>query len=115
AGADVPVIVVGSADELDCIARARDAGANDHVLIPVAQPDFHMRASRQLLGQRAPPAARDPIEPPAEPAVDPDHRYPEGSRPAYDTLLRLIDVIPRMICVTGRDGRYLLVNRLFAA
>ena len=29
--------------------------------------------------------------------------------------MRLIDVIPRMICVTGRDGRYLLVNRAFAA
>ena len=26
------------------------------------------------------------------------------SRQGYATLLRLIDVIPRMICVTGRDG-----------
>ena len=30
-------------------------------------------------------------------------------------LVRVIDIIPRMVCVTGRDGRYLLVNRRFAA
>ena len=29
--------------------------------------------------------------------------------------MRLIDVIPRMLCVTGRDGRYLLVNRMYAS
>ena len=33
----------------------------------------------------------------------------------HEMLVRIIDVIPRMVCVTGRDGRYLLVNRRFAA
>ncbi len=50
-----------------------------------------------------------------DPAVEADRRGPEGSGQAYQTLLRLIDVIPRMICVTGPDGRYLLVNRMFAS
>src|SRR4029077_4024493 len=33
--ADVPVIVVGSAEDFDSIERARSAGAVDHLLIPV--------------------------------------------------------------------------------
>jgi PAS domain S-box-containing protein len=138
--ANVPVIVVGAQDDFDCIARAREAGAGDHLLIPVDHRDFRIRARGQLLGQRAPPRAGDEIAPvdewpvderpvdkrpvdkrpvgePAseEPPGEAGRRYPEGSRQAYETLLRLIDVIPRMICVTGRDGRYLLVNRLFAS
>jgi PAS domain S-box-containing protein len=128
--ADVPVIVVGTQDDFDCIARARDAGAGDHLLIPVDHRDFRLRARSQLLRQRAvtrtgneiapdvdPPGAEPPGGEPAdeEPASEAGRRYPEGTRQAYETLLRLIDVIPRMICVTGRDGRYLLVNRLFAS
>ncbi len=117
-GAQVPVIVVGSDHDLDCIERAREAGAADHVLIPVDPRDFRIRARSQLARPRLPPRGGDEIapavEPPAEQPVEADRRYPEGSRQAYETLLRLIDVIPRMICVTGRDGRYLLVNRLFA-
>lgn len=121
--ADVPVIVTGSADDFDCIARARAAGANDHLLIPVDHRDFRIRARSQLLRQRAPASAADEIEAVEEPAEEPadednaslGRRPPEGTRQAYDTLLRLIDVIPRMICVTGRDGRYLLVNRQFAS
>ena len=107
------MIVVGSDQDLDAIERARAAGAADHILVPVDQRDFHIRARGQLrrpaAGRSAAPAA-EPV-PAEEPAADADRRSPEGSRRAYETLLRLIDVIPRMICVTGRDGRYLLVNR----
>jgi PAS domain S-box-containing protein len=122
---DVPVIVVGAQDDFDCIARARGAGAGDHLLIPVDHRDFRIRARNQLLRQRAPARSGNDIAPAKEPTrEDPeweDHpaesgrRFPEETRQAYETLLRLIDVIPRMICVTGRDGRYLLVNRLFAS
>jgi two-component system cell cycle sensor histidine kinase PleC len=110
AGADVPVIVVGAQEDFDCIERAREAGAGDHLLIPVDHRDFRIRARGQLLRQRGPRGAGEENAP-----GEANPRYPEGSRQAYETLLRLIDVIPRMICVTGRDGRYLLVNRLFAS
>jgi PAS domain S-box-containing protein len=117
-GALVPVIVVGSDHDLDCIERARDAGAADHVLTPVDLRDFRIRARSQLAKPRAPPGGNDEIAPAdelvEEPPGEADRRYPEGSRQAYETLLRLIDVIPRMVCVTGRDGRYLLVNLMFA-
>jgi two-component system, cell cycle sensor histidine kinase PleC len=113
--ATVPVIVIGSDQDLDAVERARAAGAADHILVPVDQRDFHVRAWAQL--HRPVPA-----EVPAagsiggeEAALDADRRSPEGSRRAYETLLRLIDVIPRMLCVTGRDGRYLLVNRMYAS
>jgi len=124
-GALVPVIVVGSEAEFDCIERAREAGAGDHLLIPVDHRDFRIRARSQLLRRREPRGAGEEIapvdqRPVGEPAIEEaagaaNRRYPEGSRQAYETLLRLIDVIPRMICVTGPDGRYLLVNRLFAS
>jgi PAS domain S-box-containing protein len=107
--ADVPVIVVGADADFNCIERAREAGAGDHLLIPVDHRDFRIRALGQLALRRAPGGTSD------DPAGEADQRYPEGSRQAYETLLRLIDVIPRMICVTGPDGRYLLVNRLFAS
>ncbi len=112
---DVAVIVIGSEEDFDCIERAREAGAGDHLLIPVDHRDFRIRAANQLLGPRVlrgPGAESAPVE---DPAIEANRRYPERSRQAYETLLRLIDVIPRMICVTGPDGRYLLVNRLFAA
>ena len=119
-GATVPVIVVGAEEDFDCVERARDAGAADHLLIPVDQRDFCIRALSQLRRTRAPRRGGDDEITPVDQsaievrAVEADRRYPEGSQQAYQTLLRLIDVIPRMICVTGRDGRYLLVNRLFA-
>ena len=103
---DVPVIVIGAGEDLDRIERARAAGAGDHLLVPVDQRDFRVRVRSQLRRSRA---SGDEATSAAE------RRYPEGSRQAYETLLRLIDVIPRMICVTGRDGCYLLVNRAFAA
>jgi PAS domain S-box-containing protein len=111
--AAIPVIVVGSDQDLDRIERARQAGAVDHLLIPVDQRDFGIRVRAQLR-QRGPPAQE--VAAPAEIArIEHDRRQAERSRQAYETLLRLIDAVPRMFCVTGRDGRYLLVNRLFAA
>ena len=119
------MIVVGAQDDFDRIARARGAGAGDHLLIPVDHRDFRIRARNQLLRQRAPTRAGNDIAPVEEPTreepacedppAESGRRFPEETRQAYETLLRLIDVIPRMICVTGRDGRYLLVNRLFAS
>ena len=117
----VPVIVIGSDQDLDAIERARVAGAADHFLVPVDQRDFHIRAWAQLrrpvpieAAAAAPASAAEP-PPEDEGRLDADRRSPEGSRRAYETLLRLIDVIPRMLCVTGRDGRYLLVNRMYAS
>jgi PAS domain S-box-containing protein len=109
---EIPVIVVGSEQEFDAIERARDAGAVDHLLIPIDQRDFAVRVRSQL---RQDSRSRDESRAvrPAAPPTEIDHR-PPGTRQAYETLLRLVDVIPRMICVTGHDGRYLLVNRLFA-
>ena len=107
-GAAIAVIVIGGADDFAAIERARAAGADDHALIPLDGRDFRLRAHSQLQRRRA--LATEG----GESSATDERRYPEGSRQAYETLLRLIDVIPRMICVTGRDGRYLLVNRAFA-
>jgi two-component system, cell cycle sensor histidine kinase PleC len=115
--AAVPVIIIGSDQDLDAVQRARAAGAADHILVPVDQREFQIRAWAQLR-RSAPAEAAATATPPTqseESALDADRRSPEGSRRAYETLLRLIDVIPRMLCVTGRDGRYLLVNRMYAA
>ena len=113
--ADVPVIVVGFEEDFDCIERAREAGAGDHLLLPVDHREFRIRARSQLLRPSAPRGTGEEIAPVEEPVAEASRRNPEASGQAYETLLRLIDVIPRMICVTGPDGRYLLVNRLFAS
>ena len=107
-GIEIPVVVIGSEHELEPIERARRAGAVDHLLVPIGRREFEIRV-RSLLARGAVSGRGGEEKTPA------DRRYPEGSRQAYETLLRLIDVIPRMICVTGRDGRYLLVNRMFAS
>jgi PAS domain S-box-containing protein len=113
--ADVPVIVVGFEEDFDCIERAREAGADDHLLIPVDYREFRIRARNHLRRPRAPRGRGEEIAAVEQPAAEASRRNPDGSGQAYQTLLRLIDVIPRMICVTGPDGRYLLVNRLFAS
>ena len=116
--AGVPVIVVGSDADLDAIEQARASGAVDHLLIPLDPSEFRIRAHAQLRRRRALPEEREDEtgEATADRAGGPSGQpFPAGARHAYETLLRLIDVIPRMICVTARDGRYLLVNRMFAS
>src|SRR5437016_13632965 len=44
-----PVIVIGAPEELDCIERAREAGAVDHMLVPIDPGDFRVRVRAQLL------------------------------------------------------------------
>jgi PAS domain S-box-containing protein len=113
--ADVPILVVGSDEDGAAIERTLDAGAADHLLIPVDPVDFRLRASRQLR------RGRDRRR------LDSDRGLAEGSaaaanpgdapglRRAHEMLLRIVEIIPRMICVTDREGRYLVVNRQFAS
>ena len=49
--AGIPIIVVGSDQDLDAIERARAAGAADHILVPIDQRDFHIRARAQLVAR----------------------------------------------------------------
>jgi two-component system, cell cycle sensor histidine kinase PleC len=106
-----PVIVVGCPEESGPIERALEAGAADHLLTPIDPVDFRLRAQRQL---RARPVRRSRAEPIAA-ANDANRPEPAGLRRAHEMLLRVIDIIPRMICVTDQDGRYLVVNRHFAS
>src|SRR5207253_7430657 len=62
----------------------------------------------------AEPRAAPPPVVASEPGGEGDRRS-DGLRRVHEMLVRIIDVMPRMVCVTGRDGRYLLVNRRFAA
>jgi PAS domain S-box-containing protein len=98
--ANIPVILIGSDQDLDCVERGREAGADDHMLVPIDQREFGIRVRSQLRARRG---GASPAETAREQA------QAERSGQAYEMLLR------RMFCVTGRDGRYLLVNRLFAA
>ena len=111
---DVPVIVIGAEEDLDCLERAREAGAADHVLLPINHRDFRLRVRSLLRSQRR--AIRNGRERPRPEGGPTDgERRQDGLRQAHEMLLRIIDAIPRMICVTGEDGRYVLVNRQFAS
>jgi PAS domain S-box-containing protein len=112
--AEVPVIVIGTDEEFDCIERAREAGATDHLISPFDHRDFRLRARRQISPRRAELRAAPPPVAASEPGGAVDRRA-DGLRRVHEMLVRIIDVIPRMVCVTGRDGRYLLVNRRFAS
>ena len=109
--AAVPVMVVGGPEESGSIERALEAGAADHLLTPIDPVDFRLRAQRPL---RARPIRRSRAEPIAA-ANDANRPEPAGLRRAHEMLLRVIDIIPRMICVIDQEGRYLVVNRQFAA
>ena len=112
--AEVPVIVIGTDEEFDCIERAREAGATDHLISPFDHRDFQLRARRQISPRRVELRAVPPPVAASEPAGAVDRRA-DGLRRVHEMLVRIIDVIPRMVCATGRDGRYLLVNRRFAS
>ena len=107
---EAPVIVIGAEEDLDCVERARDAGAADHLLLPINHRDFRLRVRSLLRSQRGRPRASLRSGDAAE-----GERRQDGLRQAHEMLLRIIDAIPRMICVTGEDGRYVLVNRQFAS
>ena len=51
--AEVPVIVIGTDEELNCIERACEAGAADHLISPFDHRDFLLRARRQIAPRRA--------------------------------------------------------------
>ena len=112
--ADVPIIVIGAEEDLDCLERARDAGAVDHLLLPINHRDFRLRA-RNALAPHRDRLRGDPNHPPPPGRTREGERRQDGLRQAHERLLRILDAIPRMICVTGEDGRYLLVNRQFAS
>jgi PAS domain S-box-containing protein len=112
--AEVPIIVIGAEEDLDCLERAREAGATDHLLLPINHRDFRLRARSQLAPFRDRPRGGPDHPPPNGRARDGERRQ-DGLRQAHEMLLRVLDAIPRMICVTGQDGRYLLVNRHYAA
>jgi PAS domain S-box-containing protein len=112
--ADVPIIVIGAEEDLDCLERARDAGAVDHLLLPINHRDFRLRARNALAPHRG--RRRGDSNQPSPPGRTREgERRQDGLRQAHERLLRILDAIPRMICVTGEDGRYLLVNRQFAS
>jgi len=110
----VPVIVIGAEEDLDCLERAREAGAADHLLLPVNHRDFRLRA-RSLLRLHRNRLRGEPDHPPPNSRPAEGGRRQDGLRQAHEMVLRILDAIPRMICVTGQDGRYLLVNRQFAS
>jgi PAS domain S-box-containing protein len=113
--ADIPVMVVGAQEEVGPIERALDAGAADHLFMPIDHVDFRLRAHRQLRG-RSGRRGVDGEDATADAAgIESNRPDAHGLRRAHETLLRIIDIIPRMICVTDREGRYLVVNRQFAS
>jgi PAS domain S-box-containing protein len=112
--ADVPVIVIGAEEDLDCLERAREAGAADHLLLPINHRDFRLRARNALAPHRDRVRGGPNPSPPSGRMRDGERRQ-DGLRQAHEMLLRVLDAIPRMICVTGEDGRYVLVNRQFAS
>jgi PAS domain S-box-containing protein len=105
-----PVLVVGDQDGASAIESALDAGAAEYLFTPIDPVDFRLRARRLLKRRGERPTIAE-----GEAADHPERPDPLGLRRAHETLLRIIDIIPRMICVTDRDGRYLVVNRQFAS
>ncbi len=96
------------------IERALEAGAADFLLAPIDPADFRLRAGRQLRRRAGRHRIADDPTAAETGVVDGIRPDAPGLRRAHETLLRIIDIIPRMICVTDREGRYLVVNRQFA-
>src|SRR5262249_2512043 len=111
--AEVPVIVVAPYEDRDCIGRALAAGAADHLLSPVDHDEFRTRVGN-LLRLRHPPAMPEVAE--DEPPVPWAERAAAPPLPeVHERLLHMLDAIPAMVCATAADGRYVFVNREFAA
>jgi PAS domain S-box-containing protein len=114
--AEVPAIVVAAFEERDCIARALDAGAADHLLSPVDHREFHARAGN-LLRLRAYERANRPFFAPLEAVPAQPLPTPSAARNLsreHERLLRVIDAVPVLVCATDRDGRYIFCNQRFA-
>ena len=96
---DTPVIIVGDREDSAAIERALDAGANDYVLTPIDPADFSLRARTQLKRRSDRRAIAAAGENSGGEGNRPDR---QGLRRAHETLLRIIEILPRMICVTDR-------------
>ena len=105
---DIPVLVVASAENRAAVDTAREAGAADHLLEPIDHREFYIRARQLLVRRNAGRRLREELA---------SHRADSGDRhrDEQQVLSRVIDALPTMVCVTGADGRYLMVNRGFAA
>ena len=109
--AHIPVLVV--TDDWAGAARARVAGAGDHVAMPIDPGEFRLRAG-DLLRRRAMRLERDAAAPFKAGAGQPERRRGGNPGTPDDALVRILDFIPAMVCVTDRDGRYVFVNHRFA-
>ena len=111
--AGIAVLVVASGDDPASIERARAAGAADHLLVPIDPAEFRIRAGALLRrSHRLRPLHDQPRALGAQAA----RKSQSGNElnDTHDALLRVLDFIPAMVCVTGRDGRYIFVNERFA-
>ena len=85
AGAEIPVLVISSADDRGAIENARDAGATDHLLAPVDHDEFRLRARHLLLRQDQ---VRRAFEA-AEAAPEPSDYDAEGDHSRFDFLYNM--------------------------
>src|SRR5437588_11696209 len=85
AGADVPVLLIGSADHRDSVESAREAGAADHLLAPLDHREFRIRARHLLLRREA---ERRMIEAAEELAARPEHGG-DGGRSTIEFLYNM--------------------------
>ncbi len=108
--AEVPVVVIAPYEDRDCIDRALAAGAADHLLSPVDHHEFRTRIGNLLQLRRQPGAATE-----EEPGASPEAPQRPALVEAHERLLRVLGAIPALVCATGKDGRYLFVNTVFAA
>jgi PAS domain S-box-containing protein len=111
---DVPVIVVAPYEDRDCIGRALAAGAADHLLSPIDHDEFRTRIGNLLRLRRLSASSAQPVEQ-EPPAARTDRQPAPILSEAHERLLHVLDAIPAMVCATDRDGRYVFVNREFAA
>ncbi|HEX3538299.1 MAG TPA: ATP-binding protein [Stellaceae bacterium] len=84
AAAEIPVLVISSAEDPSAIECAREAGASDHLLAPVDHHEFRLRARHLLLRGQMPREAG------ANEAPDQQHNYGgEADRSNFDFLYNM--------------------------
>jgi PAS domain S-box-containing protein len=111
-GADVPVLVITAYDDRDFRMRAFEAGATDFLQSPVDHFEFVARARNLLALNRRPGrgAAAGAAAHPAEWGPADAGGGEDSLRGSPDALARVIDAVPAMVSVAGRDGRCLFAN-----